>query len=74
LKEWSIVDHLPEIDVPCLILNGPYDLAQDFVVAPLFWGIPRSKWLALEGTSHSPQWEARARTMDAVRTFVASAT
>jgi pimeloyl-ACP methyl ester carboxylesterase len=64
------VDQLHRINVPCLVVNGRYDAAQDYVVAPLFHRIPRTKWVRFEESSHNPFWEERARYMALVGDFL----
>jgi pimeloyl-ACP methyl ester carboxylesterase len=56
--------------MPTLIINGRYDPAQDFVVAPMFWKIPQSKWVRFEDSSHMPFWEERERYMQLVQEFL----
>ncbi|KAJ6619290.1 hypothetical protein B0H10DRAFT_2369592, partial [Mycena sp. CBHHK59/15] len=56
---WTIVDRLHEITVPCLVINGRYDLWQDFVVRPFVDKIPKVKWISYENASHLPMWEER---------------
>lgn len=70
MKDWSIVDRLHLIKVPTFIINGPADISQDFVVAPLFWGIPKAKWITIESSSHMPFWETRERYMELVAQFL----
>ncbi|KAF8216701.1 Alpha/Beta hydrolase protein [Mycena galopus ATCC 62051] len=43
LKDWSIVDRLHQVTVPCLIINVRYDISQDFVVKPFFDKINKVK-------------------------------
>jgi pimeloyl-ACP methyl ester carboxylesterase len=57
--------------VPTLIINGKYDIAQDFVVEPLFRNIPRVKWVRFENSSHTPFWEERQRFVELVADFLA---
>ncbi|KAJ7473723.1 proline iminopeptidase [Mycena galericulata] len=70
LKDWTIVDRLHEISVPCLVVNGKYDLAQDFVVQPFVDKIPKVKWVRYENASHLPMWEVREEYMEEVRVFL----
>ncbi|KAJ7164361.1 proline iminopeptidase [Mycena filopes] len=70
LKDWTIVDRLHEIKVPCLVINGKYDLAQDFVVQPFVDKIPKVKWVRYESASHLPMWEERVRYIEEVRAFM----
>jgi pimeloyl-ACP methyl ester carboxylesterase len=67
-----VVDQLHKIGVPSLIINGRYDPAQDFVVAPFFARIPRVKWVHFEESSHTPFWEERERYMEIVGDFIDS--
>lgn len=52
LQDWSCVPVLPQIDVPTLVYNGEFDLAQDRVTAPFFELIPRVRWVTLPGAGH----------------------
>ena len=45
---WSVVDQLPNIDVPTLVTNGVQDGAQDIVVLPFVERIPRVKWVKFQ--------------------------
>ncbi|KAJ6602662.1 proline iminopeptidase [Mycena vulgaris] len=71
LKGWSIVDRLDQVTVPCLIINGRFDISQDFVVKPFFDKIKKVKWVTLENSSHLPMWEERDRYIEIVRDFMA---
>ena len=70
LKDWSIVDRLDQIDVSTLVINGRYDIAQDFVVAPFYRGIKKVKWVTLENCSHTPMWEDPNRYLSLVNDFL----
>lgn len=72
LRGWSVIDKLHLIKVPTFIINGEVDMAQDFVVAPLFWGIPKSRWITIASSSHMPFWETRERYMGLVTQFLTS--
>ncbi|KAJ7145722.1 proline iminopeptidase [Mycena epipterygia] len=65
LKGWSIVDRLHQVKVPCLVINGKWDLSQDYVVKPFFDKI------TLENSSHLPMWEERERYTQIVEEFMA---
>ena len=45
---WSVVDQLPNINVPTLVTNGAQDGAQDIVVLPFVERIPRVKWVKFQ--------------------------
>ena len=72
LKGWNIIDNLHKIDVPTLLLNGKYDMAQDFVVQPFFDRIKKIKWLTFQNSSHVPMWEEREKFMEVVEHFLQS--
>jgi len=71
LNGWTIVDRLHEIRVPCLLINGRYDISQDFVIQPFFDKISKVKWVTLENSSHLPMWEERERYIKVVENFLA---
>lgn len=70
LKAWSVVDRLHEIRVPTLVINGRYDVSQDFVCEPFFHHIPKVKWITFEKSSHSAQFEERERYMQVLVSFL----
>jgi len=70
LGGWTVIERLDQVRVPALILNGPKDVAQDFVVAPLFWGIKKSKWVTIAGTSHLPMLEQREKFSQILRDWL----
>ncbi|KAG7440176.1 proline iminopeptidase [Guyanagaster necrorhizus] len=72
LRTWSIVDRLDRVRVPTFVINGRADIAQDFVVEPLFRGIRQVKWVTMEKSSHTPMWEERERYMDLVNGFLST--
>ncbi|KAK0442688.1 proline iminopeptidase [Desarmillaria tabescens] len=72
LRTWTIVDRLDRVRVPTFVINGRADIAQDFVVEPLFRGIHQAKWVTMEKSSHTPMWEERERYMDLVNGFLSS--
>ena len=69
---WTIVDRLHAVDVPVLVINGRYDIAQDWVVAAYYEKIPGAQWIKFENSSHNPSWEEREEYMRAVETFLAA--
>ncbi|TFK55503.1 proline iminopeptidase [Heliocybe sulcata] len=72
LKDWSIVDKLDRVRVPTLVINGRYDISQDFVVSPFFQRIKSVKWITFELSSHSPFWEEKEKYMQTVDMFLRS--
>jgi pimeloyl-ACP methyl ester carboxylesterase len=71
IKNWNITDRLHEIKVPTLVINGRYDLAQDYVVKDFARLIPGARWVTFNKSSHSPQWEERPLLMATVQKFLA---
>lgn len=71
LRNWSIIDRLYLVRVPSYIINGRDDISQDFVVAPLFYGITKANWVTHERSSHMPFWEERERYNRLVAEFLA---
>ena len=67
---WTIVGRLHEIDAPTLVINGRYDIAQDWVVAPYHETIPGARWVKFEESSHLPCWEEREVYMRIVAEFL----
>ncbi|CDO74673.1 hypothetical protein BN946_scf184828.g13 [Trametes cinnabarina] len=73
LDGWDIVDRLHLIDVPTLVINGRYDIAQDYVTKPWSDNIPNSKWITLEESSHTPFLEEREKYIQALGEFLSDA-
>lgn len=71
LKGWTIVDCLHDVDVPTLVVNGAYDIADDEIVKPYVENIPNSKWVKFDSSSHTPFWEEREKYMQIVGEFLA---
>lgn len=57
LKGWSIVERLPRITAPTLVLWGKEDTAQDWVVAPYLQHISNSRGFEFEQSSHTAHLE-----------------
>ena len=45
-------------------------MAQDFVVQPFFFKIPKVKWVTFEKSSHVAMWEERERFLEVVGSFL----
>jgi pimeloyl-ACP methyl ester carboxylesterase len=61
LQDWSAIGRLHLVTVPVFVINGAADTADTHAVAPLFFGLPRARWVTMDGSSHMPFWEERAR-------------
>ena len=70
LKNWSIVERLPTIDVPTLIISGRYDEATPATVQPFKDGIKGSHWEIFEHSSHMPHVEEQEACMRVVGNFL----
>lgn len=73
LRDWSIVDRLPSITAPTLVLNGRFDEAADECVRPYQQWIPDARWERFEHSSHMPHVEERAAYMRLVDGFLRGA-
>ncbi|NAZ82653.1 proline iminopeptidase-family hydrolase [Kineococcus sp. R8] len=70
LRDWSVVDRLPAVDVATLVVNGRHDEATDACVAPFVERIPGARWVRFEESSHMPHVEERERYLDVVGRFL----
>ncbi|MBB4892338.1 L-proline amide hydrolase [Streptomyces olivoverticillatus] len=71
LKDWSIVDRLPLIDVPTLVITGAYDEATPLTVRPFLDHIPDVRWELFEESSHMPHVEEPERFDAVMREWLA---
>lgn len=70
LKGWSIVDRLPAVEVPTLVINGRYDEATDDCVRPYVEQIPGTRHVRFENSSHMPHVEEQDSYLAVVRAFL----
>ncbi|KZP26593.1 proline-specific peptidase [Athelia psychrophila] len=70
LKDWTIVDDIHKIKIPTLLLNGRYDGAQDFTMAPFFRDISKVKWVEFAESAHMPHVEETERYLEVVGDFL----
>ncbi len=70
LKTWSIIDRLPAIEVPTLIISGRHDKATPATVQPYKDGIKGSRWEIFEHSSHMPHVEEKEKCMQVVGAFL----
>jgi L-proline amide hydrolase len=70
LKDWTITDRLPAIEVPTLVLNGRYDEATDDCVRPYVERIPGARHVRFENSSHMPHVEERDSYLATVGAFL----
>ncbi|CAM3351468.1 proline iminopeptidase-family hydrolase [Kibdelosporangium persicum] len=61
LKDYSVVDCLPDIAVPTLVISGEYDEATPVTVRPFAERIPDVRWEIFPESSHMPHLEEPER-------------
>jgi len=70
LRDWTIVDRVPRIDVPPLLINGAHDEATAITMQPFYDRIPNVEWTVFENSSHMPHVEEESRYLDVLNTFL----
>jgi len=70
LAGWSVIDRLPRINVPTLVLSGRHDEAAPVAVRPFFDLIPDARWRIFAESSHLPHVEEPERFLSVVRSFL----
>lgn len=71
LRHWSIIERLPRIQVPTLLISGRFDEATPATVQPFADGIRDVRWQIFEQSSHMPHVEEREACMACVGAFLA---
>ncbi len=71
LRNWSIIERLPRIQVPTLLISGRFDEATPATVQPFADGIRDVRWQIFEQSSHMPHVEEREACMACVGAFLA---
>jgi L-proline amide hydrolase len=67
---WSLMDQLPTIQVPTLVLSTRYDEVGPAAVNPLFTRIPDVTAIRFESSSHVPHLEESERCLSVVAEFL----
>lgn len=70
LKDWDIIDRLPEIDLPTLVTSGKYDEATPLVAQTVRDGIPNAEWVLFEHSAHMAFAEEPERYMQVLGDFL----
>ncbi|ETD90598.1 proline iminopeptidase-family hydrolase [Rhodobacter capsulatus] len=70
MKDWTIEDRLPLINVPALVISGKYDEATPLVTKPLVENIPDVRWVLFEHSSHMPHVEEKDLCLATVSDFL----
>lgn len=72
LRDWGVVDCLPDIAVPTLLLSGRHDEATPAAVQPYQDLIPDVRWTVFEESSHTPHLEEPRRFTEVLTEFLTS--
>jgi L-proline amide hydrolase len=70
MRNWSIIERLPRIQVPTLLISGRFDEATPATVQPFADGIGDVQWQIFEHSSHMPHVEEREACMACVAAFL----
>ena len=70
LQDWDIIARLGEIRVPTLVISGRYDEATPAIAETVQRGIPESKWVIFEHSSHMPHVEETERSLKVLNEFL----
>ena len=70
LKEWDIIPRLGEIRVPTLVTSGRYDEATPLIAETVHKGIPGSRWVLFEESSHTAHAEEPERYRQVLGEFL----
>lgn len=70
LKDWSVIDRLPEIKLPVLLLSGKYDEATPRQMKIAHDAIPGSEWVLFENSSHATNHEEEGKYLRTVAEFL----
>jgi L-proline amide hydrolase len=71
LRDWSVEDCLPDIDVPTLVLSGWHDEATPATLRPYLDLVPGASWEVFESSSHVPHLEEPERFFAVLVRFLA---
>jgi L-proline amide hydrolase len=70
LKNWDIIPRLGEIRVPTLVTSGRHDEATPLISKTVHDGIPDSRWVIFEESSHMAHAEEPERYMQVLDGFL----
>ena len=71
LKDWTVIDRLPRIAVPVLVISGIHDEATAATVQPFLDHIPDVRGHVFPNSSHMPHVEEEADCIALVGNFLA---
>ncbi|MER6832120.1 proline iminopeptidase-family hydrolase [Streptosporangium sp. NPDC000563] len=72
LRDWGVVDCLPDIEVPTLVISGRHDEATPATVRPYAELVPGARWEIFEDSSHTPHLEEPERFIAVMIEFLKS--
>ncbi|QUQ65437.1 proline imino-peptidase [Kutzneria sp. CA-103260] len=70
LRDWGVVDCLPDIEVPTLVISGRHDEATPATVQPYQDLVPDVRWTVFEESSHTPHLEEPERFAEVMTDFL----
>ena len=70
LRGWSVLDRLPEIDIPTLVITGSEDMASPAIARTMTAGIHGARCVIVDGGSHTPWFERPDVFCDSVQGFL----
>ena len=70
LRDWTVVDRLPAVLAPTLLISGRHDEATPATIQPFADLIPDVRWTVFPDSSHMPHVEERTACMDCVGEFL----
>lgn len=70
LKDWSVIDCCPLVEVPTLIVSGRHDEATPVTVQPYADLVPDVRWELFEESSHLPNLEEPERFTQVMRDYL----
>ncbi|KAF5337461.1 hypothetical protein D9758_018009 [Tetrapyrgos nigripes] len=68
--DWDVVDKLPNIQCPTLVISSPKDDMAELCVRPFFQKIEKCKWVDLQVASHVPFFEEPERYFSVLQDFL----
>lgn len=71
LKNWDIIDRLPEIKAPTLVTSGKYDEATPLIAGTVYTGIPGARWTLFDNSAHCAHAEEPERYMAVLKAWLA---
>ena len=70
IKDWDVRHRLGEIRVPTLVTSGRYDEATALIAGTVHQGIPGSRWVLFEHSSHMAHVEEEERYRQVLSEFI----